>query len=424
MGLEELPLEIFQDHVASCLSKRDLCLLSMTSHFIRSAVEPLLYGKISWSWRKDMRKHPPIHLLIRAILNRPELAFLIKTLELRGSKPRKKWRVRHWRGRHLMPAGPPISIWEAEDKTCLDPKEVCKLERLFRSFHRGPTDLWDQSFSEVFSKGVIDLFVAILLFQLSNLRCLILESDFQFDTSFVTDVLRHEMGSNPTHGFHSLQTVIHSSDITSDFQVRHHGVDLDQVLPLLSAANIKSLDISLPPLELSWPRGETPISSITSLTLRHTGLMGEDLGQLLRATPSLQSLEYHFHYDVDFRRRPGRSHQDLFDCEQLDKSLTHVYNTLTKLILSIRFSSVQSDVDFGGFRGMKGRCTSLRHLTKLETLEIPILMLFGWEPDPHIMMGDLLPSALQTLSLTDDLYELEDSDWPDERLLDLIGTYL
>lgn len=77
-----------------------------------------------------------------------------------------------------------------------------------------------------------------------------LRSDFQRDTGFIGDVLSHEMGINPEHGFPDLRTVIYSPDIVSDAQVRYHKVDLNQVIPLLSPTGIQSLDVSLPSLEI------------------------------------------------------------------------------------------------------------------------------------------------------------------------------
>ncbi len=411
---------MFQCSLASRLSKRDLSVLSKTSNKIRAAVEPVLYREITLEWHKNIRKHAPVHLLVRTLLNRPDMALCVHRLELRGSKPRNDWEACPWSRSYSLPAGPSISIWTAEEKSCFTAEEIYNMKRLFLTFHDKPKDAWDQAFNG----GEVDLFIAILLFQLSSLQCLIVESDFQRDTGFAGDVLRHEMGANPTHGFPALRTVTYSPDIVSDIQVRYLKVDLDQVLPLLSAPNIASLSMSLPQLEIGWPHDQIPLSSLTFLALRHTQLSEENMGGLLRAMPRLKSLEYHSHYDVDSGGRPGRSHQEYFDCEKLDNSLIHVTSTLESLVISIRFSSLQSGVALGGFRGMKSRSISLRHVVKLEALEIPILLLFGWESDSQIIMSDLLPSGLQKLCLTDDLYELDESDWTDEKLLELIETYL
>lgn len=148
------------------------------------------------------------------------------------------------------------------------------------------------------------------------------------------------------------------------------------------------------------------------------------MAQLLKAIPRLQSLEYHSHYDIGSGGRPGRNHQEYFDCEKLDNSLMHVQATLKRLVLSIRFSSLQTGVALGGFRGMKGRCKLLRHFIEPEALEIPILMLFGWEHDDEFVVSDLLPSGLQGLCLADDLHELFQCEWTDEKLFEPIETYL
>ena len=73
---------------------------------------------------------------------------------------------------------------------------------------------------------------------------------------------------------------------------------------------------------------------------------------------------------------------------------------------------------------MSHRLESLNTFTKLTSLEMPIIMLLGWKVDTNYKLANLLPSSLQTLCQTDDLYEMEEDQWRDNALLPLISAYL
>lgn len=98
---------------------------------------------------------------------------------------------------------------------------------------------------------------------------------------------------------------------------------------------------------------------------------------------------------MDSGGRPGRTYLDYYDCNRLDESLAHVKESLERLVLSVRFSSLQPDVALGGFQGMNYKVQSLQHFKKLKGCVIPIIMLLGWDYDAKIAIGDLLPWNLE-----------------------------
>ena len=78
----ELPPELLDDIILEYvpgpdvgLQHRSLSALSCVSKALRRLTEPILYQRIYFTW--DEVSDPPLHLLLRTILNRPELAYHI-----------------------------------------------------------------------------------------------------------------------------------------------------------------------------------------------------------------------------------------------------------------------------------------------------------------------------------------------------------
>lgn len=182
--------------------------------------------------------------------------------------------------------------------------------------------------------------------------------------------------------------------------------------------------MALPAKNIVRPSQKAPISSLTSLILHHTQLSEEMLGQLLLATPSLPSLQYHSWFNIDSEGRLGRPHWEYLVCAKLGQSLACVQGPLEHLVISVRFISLQTDMVLGGFRGMLGKLDTLHGFKNLLSLEIPIIVLLGWSAAAPVKLSNLLPLSLRHLCLTDDLHELGEDQWGDEALLSLIQEFL
>ena len=323
----------------------------------------------------------------------------IEDLDLGGIKPRTALKTCPYRPRSYLPAESSTSIYDREPQSSFSSKEMNAIEESSLWSCLTSKDLWLQEVR----RGEVDIFVAVLLSQLPSLKRLTIGSDFQRDTPFIGDTISRNSGSTPKQPFPALESVTYSNDIVQDLDVAYHLVHLNQVLPLFYMGSLRTLNISLPPLAITWPQDEIPKSLLTSPVLSHSQLSEENLGHLLMATPRLRSLEYHSHFDIDSGGRPGRTHLDYYDCNRLDESLAHVKESLERLVLSVRFSSLQSDVALGGFQGMTHKVQSLQHFKKLKDCVIPFIMLLGWDDDAKTAIGDLLPSNLETICFTDDL---------------------
>ena len=344
----------------------------------------------------------------------------IENLELGGVKARTAWKACPYRPRSYISAGLSTSIWDTEWQSKFSSVDMDAIEESILSLCPPSKDLWLQELR----RGEVDIFVALLLSQLPKLQRLTLGSDFQCSTPFLGEVMSSNIGSTPKQLFPALQSVTYSNDIAQDFDIAYHVFDPNQVLPLFCMESLHTLNMSLPPLVVTWPQDEIPKSFLTSLVLSHSQISEENLGHLLMATPQLKSLEYHSHFDIDSGGRPGRTHLDYYDCKRLDESLAHVMETLERLVLSVKFSSLQSDVALGGFQGINHKVQSLQHFKKLKECMIPFIMLLGWDYDAKITISDLLPSTLENICFTDDLDELGACEWTDEGFLQLIESYL
>lgn len=74
------------------LEKDDLSRLSRTCKRLRGTVLALVYQRVQWYWNTDNEPYPrtlptpPIHLLLRTLMNNPELGHLIEEVDFQGRK--------------------------------------------------------------------------------------------------------------------------------------------------------------------------------------------------------------------------------------------------------------------------------------------------------------------------------------------------
>ena len=413
--LSDLPLELFQSYILIHLSRNELSILSRTSIGHRAGVvsrHTVAMAARSLAAASD-------HLLVRTLISRPSLAMFIEKLDFGGVKPRTR-RNRPYGSEMYRLAERSMSIWDTESQSSFSASEMDAIKASILSLGPSSKDLWLQELR----RGEVDIFIALLLSQLLNLQHLTLGSEFQCDTPFLGEVMSSNMRSTPKQLFPNLKSVTYSNDIIQDTEVAYHFVDRNQVFPLFYVDSLRTLNMALPPLTITWPQDEVPKSHLTSLVLSHSQVSEENLGQLLMATPQLRSLEFHSHFDIDPGGRSGRTRMDYYDCAKLDKSLAHVMGTLERLVLSVRFSSLKSDVALGGFNGMSHKVESLQHFKKLKDCVIPFIMLLGWNYDANIAIVDLLLALLERICFTDDLDALGVCEWTDEGFLQLIESYL
>ena len=160
------------------------------------------------------------------------------------------------------------------------------------------------------------------------------------------------------------------------------------------------------------------LPALTSLALVETRPLSLGvLKKLLSLAPGLEALECHIEQDAE----PDDGSSPFLDCLQLRQTLETVKSTLRSLKISISLIAfVALEVDAGGsFEegdawGLKGTVGSLDQFQKLETLEIPIAMLFGWYADTDVGLAKLLPPGTKTVILRHDLGTCFEYQWDGE----------
>jgi hypothetical protein len=105
--IQEIPFELML-MTFSDSPKGELATLQRTSKHMSRVIEPLIYERIDWEFHKSTVHRPPVHLLLRTLLHRPELGEHVKEILIQEHKLIQ-------------------SIWQDKDKPELDSRD---LERL------------------------------------------------------------------------------------------------------------------------------------------------------------------------------------------------------------------------------------------------------------------------------------------------------
>ena len=433
-ALEEMPLEILQEvyvylSIGDLYETADLSALSRASKTLRSTIEPYLYCKIGWLWDdgipwKPELYHPPIHLLVRSILNRPSLAQHVKTLTFRGDDC---FTGNLWRSAPALTSKRcRKSIWGTKG---IDASfRYQEFESLMTAALFLSSPEWRLIWLEELVLGDVDILVAVLLSQLFNLRTINLDTKFQRYTILLSTLLEEKsLRFPPRLRLSVLESVNLNAEGLSqgviNEKLRKDWYSQEQVLSLLHSPSIKSLDLSLPPSILYWPMLSTRSSRLTSLILAQSYLSEVGLSQLLTETPALQRL----HYQKVVRSRDWKlpiSEKCLFDCKFLLIALQEVQATLKDLVLSIKDNNTRNTPRPPGWHCASGRLDSLHKFKNLKNLQLPISMLWGHDPEVCYKLADPLPTNLGSLHLTDEMRELEPQDYPRPQLRSWVEEYL
>ena len=384
------------------MPRKDLSALARTSRKTRILVEPSLYREIRWK-SEDLKKriHPPIDLLVRTLISRPELASFVQCLALCYWKP-------YWA------CGFELEHGCGSYKPNFTRQEMEQMALLIKSLHlpaerRWLTGLWC---------GKVDLFFALLITQLTALRRLYLPSNYHKLDSFFFGVF---LERGIIRGlFQALESVeFNNANEDGLNQSEKHFVDMgfDHVVPLFSITSLKYLRIALPNHTISWPGGHAPISMLKTLVLNYCHATPGQLGQLLLATCALKSLIYDAWIDVDLP--PNKSSwthsSELFNSSELNLALLPLKESLEQLHISLHFFSrhrrfIDNPITHK-FRGVAGKLTNLGEFTCLSNLVMPAALLSDWTPEfEKFERIDRLPLRLMEVLPIDSLVDIKLSD--------------
>ncbi|KAI9879070.1 MAG: hypothetical protein M1830_009711, partial [Pleopsidium flavum] len=407
--IANLPLELVQ-LILSYTQRKDLVILSCVCKSLQRLMVPLLYQEVRWTWDTAAGRNPPIHLLLRSILERPTLASYIEHIEFRGSQP--------------------PSVWTREDHMELKADEWKLVTDVICAAQLPSEELWIRELK----KGNADAFVALLISQLANLQSLELGFEFQKDSRFVGIMLKQMLfSSSPTamlSSFSRLQRVACCTDFATGEHActdcEYNGrfwpipIDFDQILALFYLPSIQSITVFMPdPDDFAWPSERPYTSTLTSLVLHHSEAKEETLEQLLSVTPHLKTLEYNFWCEVE----PAIHKSQYLTCDKLSRALEHIRATIEHLVISVCFfSGVIWEVVPPC--GIKGDIGSLRRFEALHSLEVPLVVLLGWSSSSTIRLADILPKNMRQLCIRDDLTYFWNWEWTERACLDRMLAYL
>lgn len=396
-----LPRELYQ-MILDFMPRRDLSALARTSRKTRILVEPSLYREIRWK-SEDLKKriHPPIDLLLRTIISRPELASFVQYLALCYWKP--SWA-------YISELEPGCGSYKPDFTS----QEIGQTELLIKSLHvpaegRWLTGLWS---------GKVDLFFALLITQLTALRRLYLPSNYHQLDSFFGVFLERAIARGLFQALESVEYNNANDDGLNQSEKRFVDMGLDHVLPLFSITSLKYLRIALPNQTISWPGGHAPISMLKTLVLNYCHASPEQLGQLLLATCALKSLIYDAWIDVDLptiNKSSRANSSEVFDSSELNLALLPLKESLEQLHISIHFFSkhrrfIDNPITHK-FRGVVGKLTNLGEFTCLSNIVMPAALLSDWTPEfEKFERVDRLPLRLMELLPTGSLVDIKLSD--------------
>lgn len=400
-NLNYLPQELWQ-MTLGFIPKRDLSALARTSRQNKILVEPALYREIRWKSEDSTKRiHPPIDLLLRTIISRPELASLVQCLSLCYWKP--SWA-------YISELEPGCENYKPDFTS----QEMEQAALLIKSLHVPAERRWLTGLRS----GKVDLIFALLLSQLAALRRLYLPSNYYQIGSFFGVLLERAI----------LRGLFHALEFVEYNNGDEHGVDqsekpfvnisLDHVLPLFSLTSLKYLRTPLPNRDISWSGGHVPSSGLKTLVLHHCHASPARLGQLLLATTALKTLIYDAWIDVDLpsiNNPSWASSREVFDSSELNLALYHLKKSLEKLHISIHFfSNHRRFVDNPTkhkFRGVAGKLTNLCEFTFLSNLVMPAALLSDWTPEfEKFERLDRLPLRLTELLPLESIVDIKLSD--------------
>ena len=407
--LDRLPIELVES-ILDCASKAELWRLSLVCKALGKLSSPRLYKDISWRWSGDERyRNPPIHILFRSILQKPELASQIIHLELGGDLP--------------------VTIWRRPDFPMLNTDDFELIIGLIRNIGFPDPELCLRHVIE----GSLNIFVALLISQLHNLRYLGIGWKLHRHNDYLISVFGSATlsveGLIGLSSFRLLKQVdftLDDDEMPVDPQVA--GLEMNTTLALLSIPSLESIRTVARERLSGYPPHVSQISlhsqtiwGLTTLVLEHSNVTPESLTELLACTKNLLRLSYEYWGDVDARPVPC-----YFRSDQLVPALEHVKTTLQSLRISVRFLSNYTFRMFSLHEYvLVGILGSLRSFQALRNLEIPIGVLLGPSAnDNTLAIGDVLPGGLRHLLLSDDGAASEGYKWLHYEFLDCCSEYL
>lgn len=423
--------------VLQYVSFEDRLSMSKTCKDLYVSAIPFLYRKISWDW-----VIPPLRRvlrLLRTIVSRPDLAALVREVRIQSS-------VCPW-SKHRSPVGNVDwgSNWAGPWEVPRHNVDWAQEQPLFEDVVQKGTDIIHQAqfpeadeWSQALYNGNAYAYVAVLIFQLPDIRTLKLDYSFVWMGGYPGRMVKHCLlarnNGAVSNTFDALQSVDYGGNVPppEHFELVDPTPDgfplsynQDQFIGWFHLPSIQHLSIWLrdtidlrtnPNLHL-----DARTMHLDSLVLARSTISEEDVLFLLRCIPKLRKLHLGLAYPwfggLIFKRG-----------ELLIQALELFHDSMEVLSLGLDYYPC----GFGELHGDRRHeelwdpfYRILKMFTNLQKAEVPAEVLLGfdpWESVEKTNLSDVLPSTLHELVIRDDMVAV--GDWEEPFIYDHVLAFL
>ncbi|KAK1948891.1 hypothetical protein LY78DRAFT_664658 [Colletotrichum sublineola] len=168
---------------------------------------------------------------------------------------------------------------------------------------------------------------------------------------------------------------------------------------------------------INWPvLGSTPsATNLEELVLSKVQLSEANVNQLLQASPNLKVLRWEHVIDAEYAG-------SWLNLASLQASLETLKGSLEDFSFSlILWTSTAIDCGEPGPWGIRGALASLMSFERLRRLVVSLPVLLGWESKNSPRLDEVLPTGIQRLTITNEMfywwhYRWDDLDWEGDGL--------
>ncbi|KAL4994208.1 hypothetical protein BDV10DRAFT_189212 [Aspergillus recurvatus] len=419
-GLASCPADILY-LIFGLLAPPDHRALCLVNKSLRTFAEALLYSSIEWTWT-EAHEPPPITILLRTFLSRPELAAHVKNLRFDG----QTLFSRGWVRSAIIPK---------------IPLDVAGLGKAFAFIRGTGVPYADRWMEELAAPGAgmciatIDALLALLLSQLPNLKRLYLGPNFVQDTRLIGMVLRSaicEPGEYTLPDFRHLQDISFQPRLNDSDEPSRYIKNTKDVLPFLYLPSLRRLSAGIEnPVAWAWPAACLPIAP-NLRTLELSCIRELYLGELLSGTQNVESLWFHWYFDWGLHYYRDRFTTNIVHLDQLGDAIAGIGSTLTDLTISAECDYASGDIMRPAIK-LEGSLHALLTCENIRELQVPLAFLVGFARDPTKRLHDAMPPNVEDVFITDDLAWQNDDlwdgtlpawEWQDYVIIDLIEKWL
>ncbi|GAB1197199.1 hypothetical protein APSETT444_006490 [Aspergillus pseudonomiae] len=382
--------------------------VATTCRDLHVSATPFAYRDVSLDW--STRPLCRLLKLLRLIFQNPELTSYIQHVSLVSTSESKDWQDTQ-----------PDIDWEAESENFRD-----VIDRSMDIVRRAGLNLGIWSLP--IRGGNIYCYAAIFISQLPNLKKLDLDYSLVWWDGFPGLMLKQALlsPSGVLSTFEYLEAVdcggnVPIAEDEDEDPDSYPPYNPDQFMAWFCLPSLRYLNIWLRDIEgLEETVPNLELNKLETLILARTTISDQDVHFLLSRTPNLKTLHLGMAYSWG-------AEDAIEDPVTLSEALKSVSQTLEHLSLGVEYYPSNLGDRYWGMSGdhiKESFHDILHYFPKLQSAELPLLVLLGWYWRRKTELGPLLPKTLRHLCLREDLRSLGDFEWEQDEVNDLIHQFL